>query len=68
MPVQRIAGIALIVTGLVLMYFGYQSSQGLDDQLSETLTGEYTDSTVWYWLSGSVASVAGLLMILVRRG
>ena len=39
---QRLIGIALLVLGLILLYFGYQSSQGIDDQVSEALTSEYT--------------------------
>ena len=42
MKAQQLVGIALLVLGLILLYFGYESSQGLDDQVSEALTGEYT--------------------------
>lgn len=63
MSMNRILAIALIVIGAVLLYFGYQSSQGLDDQLSETLTGNFTDETILYLIGGAVALVAGLFML-----
>lgn len=63
MPMNRILALALIVIGAVLLYFGYQSSQGLDDQLSETLTGNFTDETILYLIAGAVALVAGLFML-----
>ena len=66
MNTKRLIGIALLVVGLVLLYFGYQSSQGLDDQISEALTGEYTDTTMWYWILGAASAVVGLVLISLR--
>ena len=66
MQIQRVMGLVLVVTGLVLMIFGYQSSQGMDDQVTQAVTGEYTDSTVWYWLAGAIACFAGSFLLLVR--
>jgi len=63
MRTNRILAIALIVIGAGLLYFGYQSSQGLDDQLSQTLTGNFTDETVYYFIGGGIALVVGLVML-----
>jgi len=63
MSAKRLIGVALLVAGLIVLFLGYQSSQGWDDQISEALTGEYTDSTMWYWITGGVASVVGLMLI-----
>lgn len=68
MHMKRLIGIALLVVGLVLLYLGYQSSQGLDDQISEAVTGEFTDSTVWYWILGAVSSVVGIVMLTLKGG
>jgi len=62
---KRIIAIVLIVAGVVLLYLGYQSSQGLDDQISEALTGNFTDETMFYWITGAVAAVVGV--VLLRR-
>ena len=66
MSAKRLIGVALLVAGLIVLFLGYQSSQGWDDQISEALTGEYTDSTMWYWITGGVASVVGLVLIAAK--
>ena len=66
MSAKRLIGVALLVAGLIVLFLGYQSSQGWDDQISEALTGEYTESTMWYWITGGVASVVGLVLIATK--
>ncbi len=65
----RIVGIILLVAGIVLLYFGWQASDAVVEQAHEAVTGRYTDETMWYFIGGAVAVVAGLLMTLfgVRR-
>lgn len=61
---SKILAIVLIVIGLGLLFFGYQSSQGLDDQISETFTGSFTDSTIWFFILGAASAVAGVALLL----
>ncbi|MEX2499054.1 MAG: DUF3185 family protein [Wenzhouxiangellaceae bacterium] len=63
MTTNRIIALVLIALGIVLIYMGYQSSQGLDDQVSEALTGNFTDETMFYWLGGAIAVIAGVVML-----
>ncbi len=63
MTTNQTIGIALLVAGAVLVYFGYQASQSLGEQVHETFTGRFTDSTTWYFVFGVVAAVAGLLVM-----
>ncbi|EWH02947.1 DUF3185 family protein [Halomonas sp. BC04] len=67
MSTNQIIGLALLVAGAILLYFGYQSSQGIEDQLYETFTGRFTDSTIWLFIAGAVAAVAGIGLLL-RKG
>jgi uncharacterized membrane protein len=60
----RILGIVLLVAGLVALYFGWQASESIVDQAHETLTGRFTGETMWYFIGGGVAAVAGLLLTL----
>ncbi|OOC09581.1 MULTISPECIES: DUF3185 family protein [Thioalkalivibrio] len=60
----RILGIVLLVAGIVILYFGWQTSQGLVEQAHETLTGRFTDETTWYFIGGGVAVVLGLLLTI----
>ena len=63
---RKLIGVALLVVGIILIFLGYQSSQGWDDQISEAVTGEYTDSTLWYWIVGGVSSVVGLVLVALK--
>ncbi len=63
----RLIGIVLLVLGLLLLFFGFQSSEGLDDQVSEALTGEFTDSTMWFYILGTISSVAGAALLLFGK-
>ncbi|MCC5886565.1 MAG: DUF3185 family protein [Gammaproteobacteria bacterium] len=68
MQMNQILGLAILAGGLLLLFLGYQSSQGVDDQVTEAVTGEYTDSTIWYWALGALGSAAGVgLLILGGR-
>lgn len=67
MSTPRIIGIVLIVIGLILLYLGFQSSQGLDDQISEAITGEYTDNTMTYWIASALFLVIGAVLSLRNR-
>ncbi|MDO8862089.1 DUF3185 family protein [Haliea sp. E1-2-M8] len=64
MPNNRVLSLVLLVVGVILLFFAYQSSQSLGDQLTEAVTGRFTDATTWYLILGgaSVAAGVGLLM------
>ena len=63
---MKIIGIALIVVGAIALYFGYNASQSVTEQLTESLTGRFSDETMLYFLGGAIAIVTGLVFI-VRR-
>ncbi len=68
MNTRKIGGIVVLVLGVVLLVFAYQSSNAPVDQISSLLTGRYTDQTMWYLISGVVLALAGgLLTIFGRR-
>ncbi|SDB33425.1 Protein of unknown function [Desulfonatronum thiosulfatophilum] len=64
---QQVLGIALLVIGIIMLIFGYQSSQAVDDQIFETLTGRFTESTMWLLIFGAVSSVVGLALLFVKK-
>ncbi len=64
MSLARIAGAALFAVGVVLLFFAYQASQAPLEQVAETLTGRYTDSTMFYAIFGVAALVVGALLAL----
>ena len=60
---SRIIGIVLLVLGVGLLVVGLNSSHSAVDQLSNTFTGRFTQSTTWYILGGAVAGIVGLFML-----
>ena len=66
MTIQNIIGTVLLMAGAALLYFGFQASQGIDEQMFEAFSGHFTDSTTWYLVGGVAASLSGLLLILDR--
>jgi uncharacterized membrane protein YiaA len=67
MNIQRLVGIVLLVTGVVLFVVGLNASDSVGDRLSNFFTGHFTDSTVWYLVGGAASAIAGLLAILGGR-
>ncbi len=67
MSSNQIIGIVLLVVGAILLYFGYQASQSMGEQITETFTGRFSDSTTWYFIGGAAAAVGGIAMLAFRR-
>lgn len=64
---QKLIGVVLVVAGLIMLYFGWQSSQSLGDQVVETFTGRFTEGTMWFLIVGAVATVAGLFLTIMKK-
>jgi drug/metabolite transporter (DMT)-like permease len=65
MTPQRIVGIVILVVGVVILFFGVNASHSVGDQLSNTFTGRFTGTTMWYILGGLAAALCGLMMAVV---
>lgn len=64
MTSSRILALVLLVVGLILLFFAYQSSQSVGDQVTEAVTGRFTDSTIWFLILGAASTVAGVGLLL----
>jgi LPXTG-motif cell wall-anchored protein len=62
-----IIGIAVMVSGLVLLFMGYNASQAPLEQASEALTGRFSQQTTWFLLAGGAAVVVGAVLIFLAR-
>jgi drug/metabolite transporter (DMT)-like permease len=67
MRMTQILGIVALVIGLVLLGFAYHASNAPLDQVSDALTGRFTDQTMWYLTLGIVAAVGGVLLVAFGR-
>lgn len=63
----KLVGIVLLVVGIALLYFGYQSTQSVGGQITESLTGRFTDETMWYLIGGAAAAVAGAFLTFFKK-
>lgn len=68
MNAARILGITIFVIGIGLLVTGYNATEAPLEQLSETFTGKYSDSTMWYLISGGAALVCGVLIAAFGGG
>lgn len=64
---RQIFGISLLAAGVILLYFGYQASQSVGEQVLESFTGRFTKSTTWYLVFGAAASLGGIGLLIFRR-
>jgi hypothetical protein len=60
----RVLGIVLLVVGLALLVFGLNSTESFADEVSEGVTGRFTDKTMWYLIGGGALAVGGAVMAL----
>lgn len=61
---SRIVGIALVVIGAILLYFGYEASQSIAEEARRELTGSFSDQTTYYFVGGGGAAILGLLLAI----
>ncbi len=59
MTLIRIVGLVLLAIGVVLLIFGYNASQSLNEQIVEGFTGRFTQRTMGYLIGGIAAIVGG---------
>jgi hypothetical protein len=64
---KRVLAIVFLVVGFILLFFAYQSSQSMGDQVTEAVTGRFTDSTTWLMVLGAASAVAGVGLLLFGR-
>ena len=62
MSPQRIVGVALLVTGIVLLIVGLNASHSMVDRMHDTFTGRFTETTTWYIVGGIGVGILGLFM------
>jgi len=64
MSPQSIVGVVLLVLGVALLVIGVNASHSFADQMHNTFTGRFTDSTTWYIIGGIVSGIVGLVLLL----
>lgn len=61
---NRSIGIALLVVGAVLLFFGYNESQSVSSEISEIFQNRPSNNSIWFFVAGAAALVFGLVLTL----
>lgn len=64
---SRALSFVFLVIGAVLLFFAYQSSQSLNNQVTEVLTGHFTDATTGFLILGAASAAAGVGLMLFGK-
>ena len=54
-------GLALLVSGIILIVTGYNASQSFSSDVSRFFTGSPTNKAVWMLVGGIVMGIVGLV-------
>lgn len=61
--ILKIVGIALIVIGAGLGYWGYDVANSLGSQIKQTVTGSHSDEVMRLYIGGAVCFVVGIYLL-----
>ena len=62
----RAIGIALLVLGAGLAFWGFQLSESVGSQVTELVTGSETDRVMLLYIGGAVSFAVGLFLFLKK--
>ena len=66
MSTNKLIGIILLVLGGVLIFFGLNATEAPMEEISEAITGRYSDKTMYYLIGGAISAVLGLVLLLKK--
>lgn len=66
MDQKKIIGVALLVLGAVLLYFGLSATNAPVEEITEALTGQYSDRTMMYLAGGAISAVIGVVLLIKK--
>jgi hypothetical protein len=58
---NRAIAVALLVAGVIMLFFGLQANNSFSSDVSRTFTGSPTDKAMWLMIGGAVAGIIGLV-------
>jgi len=64
MSTNKVIAVVLLVVGGALVFFGLNATEAPMEELSEAVTGRYSDKTMYYLIGGAVSAVLGLVLLL----
>jgi Protein of unknown function (DUF3185) len=67
MSIGRIVGVLILLAGLTLLALGYRGSHSAFEQLSYRFSGNFTEQTMWYLVTGVAAVAGGIFLLLFGK-
>ncbi len=61
-PISKVIALTLLVFGTGLVFWAYQLSGSLENQVSSAFTGAATDKVMYTYIAGSISLVIGLYL------
>ena len=62
----KIVSIVLIVLGAALLFWGFQMSGAVGNQVTETLTGSSSDAVMARYIGGAISLAVGVYLFLKK--
>jgi hypothetical protein len=62
----KVIGLALLVGGAGVAYWGYQMSQSVVSELSRAMTGALPDEVMHRYIGGAISGVVGLFLLVKK--
>ena len=63
---KKVIGIALLVGGVIALVYGFKAKDSAESKVKDFFTGSPSDDAKWLLIGGSVASVVGVGLILLK--
>jgi len=63
---MQVIGLALLVVGAGLVFWGYQLSGSLNSQLTEAVSGSMPDEVMTRYIGGAVCGVVGFFLLFKK--
>lgn len=61
---RKIISVALLVAGLLLLYFRYQKYQSFQSEVDQLIGGSGSDKAIWMLVGGGAPTIGGLMWSL----
>lgn len=61
---RKIISAALLVGGILLLYFGYDEYQSLGSEIDQAFGGSGSSQAIWMLIVGAAAAVGGLIGLM----
>jgi uncharacterized membrane protein YidH (DUF202 family) len=58
---RKMISSALLIVGILLLFFGYQEYQSIGSEVEEFFTGSPSSNAVWFLVGGAAAAIAGIV-------